>query len=561
MANSHEGVNHASSRLYSDEFQRIGEYTLSPNEENAEMLARFVRLGLDRLETRNAIEPELRSPRWPDLADQGVPPDAAMDEALRMLSGQPKWHHPFVAHNINPSPLLNSVAASSIASAFNGNALWDFVSGHALQLEQHIVQQMAAMAGLTKSRAGGAFTYGGRGCMTYAVRLGLNRCVRGVSSQGLRKERLPVVLSSKINHYSVEHVCSVLGLGSSSAVRIGNDQSGKLDLEEFRRAFRKAIANGNGIAAVIASGGNAMDVAMDPLQEMQAIIDAECKAAALPYRPFVYFDTVVGWAWMSFFGYDFENNPLGIPRDELAAIASMVQRLQAIASADGFGCDFHKTGLAPINSSCFIAKDGAEFQSLLKDEVANVDWQPHGNNFVHSHTLEHTRPTGPIAAAWTSMRTIGKTGLQSYLARLMELSRRFKGELTNAGFEVVNQSAHGFSTTIYPSSLSAAPTYEQLIALSAAEVEESNRFVFRLFDNLAYPEDGKDPIFLRYLPQARTSQSGIPAGALVIYPMSIHTTDEQVTLISARIQEVYQQLMRGAGRKALRFTPPAHVPR
>ncbi|MBB4094342.1 pyridoxal phosphate-dependent decarboxylase family protein [Brucella pecoris] len=498
---------------------------------------------------------------WGEIPESGKSPSEALKDALQILTGQHSWHSPNVLFNITPAPLPNAVAAVAISSLYNGNALWDFVSGNTLELERHIIEQIAALAKLPSNQAGGAFTSGGRSCINYAIRLGLNRCVPGISSTGLESTRAPVVFTSEVNHYSVEHACSLLGLGRSAAVRIPGCATASMDLDLFHRKLREAIDDGTPIAAIIASGGNAMDLAIDPLAEMQSIIDFECDRANLSYRPFVYFDTVVGWAWFSYFDYDFDNNPLKLPEPELHSIKKFVSILAAVSGVDGFGCDFHKTALTPISSSCFIARDQHEFRSVLKDEVSVHDWQPYGNNFVHHYTIEHTRPTGPIAAAWTSLQTLGLAGIRSYLARLMELSRRFKEAFRQTEFEILNDPSIGLATAIYPKNLAAAPTFQALLELTADEIEASNRFVFHLFDELAHPVDGGEAVVLRYLPQMNSTRSKAPAGSLVVYPMSVQSADADIDRLVGRILEVYRRLLKEGVSRPLRFNPPAHVPR
>ncbi|NKW81484.1 hypothetical protein HGG72_16060 [Ochrobactrum pecoris] len=98
---------------------------------------------------------------WGEIPESGKSPSEALKDALQILTGQHSWHSPNVLFNITPAPLPNAVAAVAISSLYNGNALWDFVSGNTLELERHIIEQIAALAKLPSNQAGGAFTSGG----------------------------------------------------------------------------------------------------------------------------------------------------------------------------------------------------------------------------------------------------------------------------------------------------------------------------------------------------------------------------------------------------------------
>jgi len=80
----------------------------------------------------------------------------------------------------------------------------------------------------------------------------------------------------------------------------------------------------------------------------------------------LYADAVVGWSWIYFKDYDFENNPLGFSKRILPILRQSGEAMKELACADAVGIDFHKAGWAPYISSCFLYRDAEAFEQLLR---------------------------------------------------------------------------------------------------------------------------------------------------------------------------------------------------
>lgn len=506
------------------------------------------------------VEPDLSA--WEHLPSKGGDRKKILAASLSVLHGQPRWFVPSVMHNVNPAPILDAVAASAVASVYNPNMLWDFVCAGVQTLERQLFRQMGTLAGWNEAQPDGVFTFGGKGCLTYAIRVGLNRSLPGVSSNGLGGSKSPVVITSTSNHYTIDTACSLVGIGTKGVVRIPTVNGGEIDLDAYKKTIDDLMREGTPIACIIASGGNTLDMTVDPAVEMRKIADETASRYNLAYRPFMYMDAVVGWPWLSFKNYDWKRNHLGIPEALHGKLQKLGIGLAQVSACDAFGCDYHKTGLAPYISSAFIVRNAAELHSIFKDSVVETQRESYGNNFVQHHTIEHTRSATPSLSAWIALQNLGTDGLRSYLARMTEVGTAFQERLPAYGMEHVNKNGLGFAGVFWPRPDNGPKNYAELINAPDPIVEECNKRTFAIFDELAVPDHGEKPVVLRYLPQYSLTKSGLPAATIVVFPMAVATSNADIDELVEQIGQTAQRLSRpNAPIRAFRFNPPKHVPK
>lgn len=185
------------------------------------------------------------------------------------LTGQLRWNANSVLHNINPPVSIEAMVAACIANIYNPNPLWDFVSSGSQEMEKQIVRQMSRLVGWDEEKSDGVFTFGGKGCLTYAVKLGLNRSIPNNSLCGLTStaEKEPVVISSEESHYSLDTACSLVGIGTANSIRVPTDEFGAIKLSEFSSVYNKLVDEGRPIAAIIVNGGNTLNNSSDDLKK------------------------------------------------------------------------------------------------------------------------------------------------------------------------------------------------------------------------------------------------------------------------------------------------------
>lgn len=524
---------------------------LQPDEGNLGALPRLVEALLNRIERPDPGAPRLgaRIDHEQALAPFEALPEDGLDTGVvlaalgGMLAGLPKWQHPRVMHNVHPAPMLETVAAGAVASLYNANALWDHVSAGATAAERQVVRQLAALAGWDAGRAGGVFTFGGKGCLTYALRLGLNRAVKGSAKTGLAHGAAPVVVSSAAGHDSIDSACALLGIGSDNSLRTAVQADGRMDLDSLAEVLGAALREGRPVAAVVLSGGDTLHLSIDPVRDALAVVERLCAAHALGYRPYVYFDLVVGWPWLAFAGYDFTANPLALPAPVAARLEATCRQVAQVAGVDGFGVDFHKLGHCPYATSLFLSREAAELHAIFGREPAPLAPRPQGANFLQHHTIEHSRSAAPILAAWAALQLTGRSGTQARLANGLLVADELRRVLGAGGFELLNPYGNGFASVFAvrppgpaddqtlrqasdPASAPARGTaphhaadYAAVLAAPAETVQAHNAYTYALA--CFVDEGGAGPGFvLRFLPQYRRADCGLDAAVLVVHPMA-----------------------------------------
>lgn len=379
-----------------------------------------------------------------------VTPPAAAARSLEAFEGCIRWHHPHALFNITPSPLLDTVALTTLTALYNPNALWDITSGKFLLLEKRITRFLARLVGWTNS-AGGLFTFGGKATLMYAIKSGLNRCDPQAPTRGLRHRY--VVLTSTNAHFSIESVCNYLGLGHAACRRVPVDSSGVIDRSLLETELRAAITRGDRIACVILSGGATMNLRIDPVDDVRDIVERCAADHNLSYRPHIHVDSVISWAWLTFAADAPELIDPLLPwrvRDNLTAT---VRAVASIAAADSFAADFHKTGLSPYSSSCYIARD--ELALLDLDRADNIQRAPEthfGDLCNFDRTFENSRNCTGIISAYQVLHRLGIRGLRWYLLGLLTSVERMRDAIRHRypdTMQILNDNTLGFEIVVY----------------------------------------------------------------------------------------------------------------
>ncbi|MBP9759001.1 hypothetical protein KBD45_04865 [Candidatus Dojkabacteria bacterium] len=477
---------------------------------------------------------ELR--KFESLPQIGRKESDVLDNVANLLSGGLRFHSPSVMENINPPTLLSSITTSTITNLFNMNLLWDYVSAGVQDAEQQIIRQFAKLAGWDPSLADGVFTYGGKGCFTYAIRIGLNRCFKDMNSNGVNG-RNPVVITSERSHYIIENVCSLLGIGKKSCVRVKvQKDSDQIDLDDFKSTLEKYFSNKTPVATIIISGGQTINVELDPVEQMCSIVDDLIKKYQIKYKPFIYFDTVVSWPWMFFKSYDFKENKLKITSNSLEKISKIVNKLNSSNLVDGFGTDFHKNGFCPYNNSTFFVKNKSDLHSIFSDEKIIREREDHGYNFLQHHTLEHSRSSAPVLAAWTTLQSVGIEGFQMYVGQLTMVGEVFQKILPTFGFDWINKNTQCQASVFYVPSIGGPKTFNELYNSKSTDVKKASEYLFKFYKFLlSGGSDPKHPIQVGFLKKLKSSRLGEDMSAIRIFPMSPFTTLADAKKLALRI--------------------------
>lgn len=366
-----------------------------------------------------------------------------LGEIAGFFRGAQRPESPYCLFNLNVLPTVDATAAACLSVMHNVNALMDMFAGESLLVEQKVARTIGRWAGWPESM--GIFCNGGKLTMSYALRCAIARVQPSAAKDGL-SGRL-VVLCSAGAHYSVEHVAASVGIGASNCIRIPLDASGGMSTDALWAAMESLHADGARIAAVVCCGGTVIDFCCDDTTNVAELLDYFVAKHGLDYVPYLHFDSVIGWLYLAF--RDLGEAQLEAAVADPAArarVAEVLRRCAALERFDSLGVDFHKTGLCPYSSSCFIASDRRFMDELGVGDYSygESDFQ-FGNFRAYRYTIENSRPTHGILSAWVNLRGMGREGLRNYLLELHRGRAGLQAALARHGlFATLNGSSLGW---------------------------------------------------------------------------------------------------------------------
>lgn len=535
-----------------DEF--IGRNLLSPDERNIYHLLQAIQrlhqavpasVGKARRPGADGIGYAERETHW-NIPRAGRDDSTLAETVQEVFAGGVQWHNPLAMINVTPSPLFAGVAAMTMANLYNQNALWDFTSGAALQVERKMVMGLGRILADYGPRSGGIGTSGGKAAMTYAIKLAINRIEPEAVVHGVRKRH--VVFASACAHYSIEWTLNQLGLGSAACTRIPCDSTGRMRAAALETRLRRAVAEGYCVSAIILAGGDTIDHIVDPIDEVVEMIDALLSTMKLTYRPFIYVDLVSGWIWRLFRGYDFSANDLSLSSADARYVRHKLAELASLSHVDGIGVDLHKLGLCPYGSSFFLCREGAELLAIngAKRPLGEVKF---GELHAHHFTFENSRTTAGIAAAWATLNQLGLDGLRAYAVKLMNIS----GMVLQALAE-------------WPDDFTVLPRPEcwrvPLFTLrfhGGASASDTDVRRFHAVVSSLVQEGAVGVPLIGLVPEYKLE--GFPARpVLMAYPMSLFMTQSSARAAVMSLVEIKRRFRRGKPMAVAHLDPDFHLP-
>jgi glutamate/tyrosine decarboxylase-like PLP-dependent enzyme len=371
----------------------------------------------------------------------------------------PRWRHPQLQYNVGAPVNTASCAMYSLALDENIYNINDGLAGNSLYVEQIIANILSNLAGLS-SRGIGFFTFGGTATNYYATKIGLKKVAPDSGKAGIPKNLRVFVTEDA--HFS--HIVSAdwLGIGTDSVVTIKAGKNRQSNVHDAEDKMRKELDEGNLISSIILNGGTTYGHTIDDILSFVKLRDKLVKEYSLAYVPHIHVDSVIGWAWLVFRGYDFDKNELGISQAALLSIKKQCEKISQVKYVDSWGVDFHKgIGCCPIDCSIVMINDIKDINLISKKENSRIDMHQITPEFSLSspadYTLETSRSAGPSLAALAALNTLGKRGFRRNLANLVEQSILMR-ELFSSfdDMAVCNKDdSHGFVTMVrlYPPEL------------------------------------------------------------------------------------------------------------
>lgn len=451
-----------------------------------------------------------------------------LDSSVQILDGQMRWHAPSMLYNVNPPVMFNTVAATTIAKLYNPNAITSRTCSGFIEMEKQIVRQLSRLLGWNDKESAGIFTPGGKYCLTYAIKCGLNRV-------DFQTQERPVVITSEINHYSIESICEHFGLGGR-CIRVPVTHEGIIDFEIFKQILIECFTKKIPIACIIFSGGNTTHCNIEDVKEGHDILSTLLDRFEANYIPYIYFDLVICWPWLFFKYYDFDKNKLDIPSAVLSKIAVVLERASFSYLADGVGIDFHKGGFSPYSCSIFLSQKANELYSISDKTVKNNKSTPIEPN---RYALGNSRGTSDILSAWNILQSVGIEGFQAYVTNMLAVANIFTNDLPAYGFSILEKdNTYGFATVIWASRPQEKLTYDKFKNSSEEIVVTNNKYLYALSEY--WITNKKCSYYTRFLPNYTTIPDNRKIAVISLLPMTLNINEDQAKKIAAKLGELKQ---------------------
>lgn len=470
-----------------------------------------------------------------------TPLDQVINDSVNLFQGMPNVSSPLTMANVWPQPNTASIIASILPLVFMPNIIEGEYAWNVHKAELESAGMLADLFGWEGTKAGCVYTYGGSGCWLYGLKYALTRVLPNSRDKGVRTDAK--VLVSTQSHYCRENATDWTGLGMDNIVMIPTDpQTNQMSVSLLEAKVKELTEAGIPVASVICTMGTTDASVFDPIAEARRILDKYPNPK--PYgEALLYADAVAGWSWMVFKDYDFQANPLEFSDQVLRIARKNLEMIKGIHLADAIGVDFHKFGFSPYTASCFVYRNAAEFESIMRRGSYAYLQEVTPYNPMY-YTLEVSRSGAGSMAGWATMKYFGTEGFQAVLGGILEVRYYFQNMIDkHPNIVCTDPDNTGFITLfrIYPDEVDADdqfrkettdPSYRDQLIRSNQLTEAIGEKLFQWY------LDGKK-INGRYTPHMAYSTGfrttaynpdGSDAEAVVYalktYPMNVFVTDE-----------------------------------
>lgn len=373
-----------------------------------------------------AVSPTLDMPRFRrELAsiDFATPQDDEFvyDWVIDSLrDGQVHTTHPRYYGLFNPAPTFPSEIADRVAAAFNPQiCVWSHAPV-AVEIEAHVIRQLALRLGLPDV-SGGHFTSGGSEANHTAAICALTRALPEFAQQGARAFRgHPRLYASKESHLAWLKIAHESGIGRRAVVLVDTDGTGRMDADALRRALVADVDAGNHPVMIAATAGTTNAGMVDPLRE--------CADLAREHGAWLHVDAAWGGA--------------------LVASDRLQAALDGIGLADSVTIDAHKWFAATMGTGMFLTAH----PDVLADAFhVSTSYMPSNDQSVdlYVNSMQWSRRFVGLRL-FLALATVGWQGFAEHVERGVALIDRLNTSMIGRGWRVANDSEMAVSCLVPP---------------------------------------------------------------------------------------------------------------
>jgi glutamate/tyrosine decarboxylase-like PLP-dependent enzyme len=459
------------------------------------------------------------------IPEKGESSETVFEGLSELFEGSIRTQSPYSLFNMVPAPLIDTVAASTLTQLYNTNSLMDSFGGKILLFEQKVARSIGRLAGWDNSY--GISCNGGKLTLLYAVKSAISKISPNSRTEGVDKNL--IVLTNESSHYCVEHVCSLLGLGSNQCIRIKSQDGWKMDTDNLVEVIEEQHKKGNKIAAIICAGGTTINFACDDTNSVYNSVKEMFERTNQDYFPYFHLDSVIGWLWLNFMGLSEKEWDEKVSDEKIKnKIKAVVNKIEGVTNFDSFGVDMHKNGLCPYSTSMFVSKTSANFDYLNDGHYSYGDSDYEFGNFrAYRYTFENSRPSTGIVTSWVAMNRLGREGFQDYLIKLNSISEDLKNRLgEEENISIINNSLG----------------WEIVFTISFGALEDlcdaSYEDVAKAFMQYCWDEVNAGAVIplISIVPEYKIHPKDVNRTAFLIFPMSMYLDSDTISEVVDKLQ-------------------------
>jgi glutamate/tyrosine decarboxylase-like PLP-dependent enzyme len=362
--------------------------------------------------------------------DQTDDLESLMDWVIEALDkGGVQMTHPGYMGLFNPAPTFASECADRIASAFNHQICVYSHAPAAVEIEQHVVNEVAHRAGLPEG-SGGHFTSGGAEANSAAVLCALQAKCPDYSDKGLSEfTGPPTVYVSKESHLAWLKMAHSAGIGRNAVRLISTDGHGQMDMSALKTAVSDDLKTGCVPVLIVATAGTTNAGMVDPLNQSADLAEE--------YGMWFHVDAAWGGA--------------------LIASDALRHALIGMERAHSITIDAHKWFATTMGAGMFLTSRPEILAQVFRITASYMPESEASKDFYVNSTQWSRRFVG--LRLFLALGSAGWEGYGEHVERTIDLTNRLTSKLKQDGWTHANNSKMGVSCMVPPEGNQAVQRY------------------------------------------------------------------------------------------------------
>jgi aromatic-L-amino-acid/L-tryptophan decarboxylase len=337
------------------------------------------------------------------LPDEGVAPETLLALVEREILAHPMGNgHPRFFGWVNSPPAPIGIVADLLAAALDPSCAGG--DHAAIYVERAAVRWLMELVGFPVDGSMGLLVSGGSTASLTCLAAARHRAAAAdgwdVRARGLQgTPTAPVLYISEEGHSCMRKAAEVLGLGGNAVRTVPVDADLRMDVDALRTAVAADRAAGRRPFCVAASAGTVNTGAIDPLDEVATL----CQAEGL---------------W---FHVDGAYGAIG------AADPALTDRYAGLGRADSLALDPHKWLSVPVECGCALVRDGRLLRdtwSLVPPYLRTEEGKGFGGlPWYSEYGFQQTRGFRALKL-WMTLQHLGRSGVAALVHRHVSLAHR-----------------------------------------------------------------------------------------------------------------------------------------